>query len=335
MSKTFSTRPAGRIFGTVLLAALALGTAARADDSLIIGEFGTPLPMMAAAADGEYDKAMGQKIEWRKFGSGTDVIAAMASGDVKLAALGSSPFAIAASQGVPIKLFMISEVIGNSESLVARDGAGIASLADLKGKRVAVPVGSTAHFSLVGALKHAGVDEKAVTILSMSPDQIAAAWSQGAIDAAYIWEPVLSKIMESGKRIVGSDEVAKWGYPTFDGWVVNAKWAEEHPKELAAFVKVTDTATRAYLDDPAAYLASDKVGVIAKATGADPAQIKSVFDGFTFLTAAEQAGPDWLGGSIADTIAGTATFLKSAGRIDSVAKDYSKFVDVSALKAAE
>ncbi|MEZ5729135.1 MAG: hypothetical protein R3E48_14730 [Burkholderiaceae bacterium] len=57
---------------------------------------------------GDFEKATGWKIEWRKFGSGTEVIAAMASGDIKLAELGSSPLAIAASQGVDLQLFAVS-----------------------------------------------------------------------------------------------------------------------------------------------------------------------------------------------------------------------------------
>lgn len=70
----------------------------------------------------------------------------MASGDVVISELGSSPLAIATSQGVDIQLFMLAQVIGKAESLIVRDGSGIASIEDLKGKRVAVPVGSTAHF---------------------------------------------------------------------------------------------------------------------------------------------------------------------------------------------
>ena len=167
-----------------LVAACAMGGAAGAE-TLIIGHFGSPTPMQIAAAEKKYDEAMGYDIEWRKFAAGTDVIAAMASGDVKVAELGSSPLAIGVSQGVPIQLFMLAQVLGEAESLIARDGADIASLEDLKGKRVAVPVGSTSHFSLMGALKHAGIAEGDLTIMNMPPDQIAAAWEQDAIDAAF------------------------------------------------------------------------------------------------------------------------------------------------------
>ena len=182
---------------TILATALAVTTAFTSSamaQKIIVGHFGNPTPDQVAAAEGKFAEATGWDIEWRKFNAGTDVIAAMASGDIKLAELGSSPLAIAATQGVDIEMFMVAEVIGEAESLIVRDGSGIETIEDLKGKRIATPVGSTSHFSLMGALEHAGLTADDVTILNMPPDQIAAAWEQEAIDAAFIWEPVQSKL---------------------------------------------------------------------------------------------------------------------------------------------
>ena len=168
------------------VAAFAMLAGSASAETIIIGHFGNPTPMQLVAASDDLQKATGWDIEWRKFAAGTDVIAAMASGDVVLSELGSSPLAIAASQGVDLQLIAFSDVIGQAESLIAHNNSGIASVADLKGKRIAVPVGSTAHFSLMGALQHEGIAESEVTIMSMPPDQIAAAWEQGVIDAAWI-----------------------------------------------------------------------------------------------------------------------------------------------------
>jgi taurine transport system substrate-binding protein len=65
--------------------------------------------------------------------------------------------AIAASQGVDLQLFMFTQVLGEAEPLIVRNGADIQTLEGLQGKRVAVPVGFTAHFSLMGGIKHAGL----------------------------------------------------------------------------------------------------------------------------------------------------------------------------------
>lgn len=107
----------------------ALGWAASAETN-VIGHFGSPTPVQIAAAEKRYDAAMGFDVERRKFDAGADVIAAMASGSVAIAELGSSPLAIGASRGVPMQLFMPAQVLGDAESLIAREGAGIASLGD-------------------------------------------------------------------------------------------------------------------------------------------------------------------------------------------------------------
>ncbi len=296
-------------------------------EKVIIGHFGNPTPMQLLSTSDELAAATGWEIEWRKFDAGTDVIAAMASGDVVLSELGSSPVAIGASTGLDIQLIAYSDVIGKAESLIAREGSGIASVADLKGKTVGVPIGSTAHYSLMGALQHEGLAEADVNIVGMKPDDIAAAWGQGTIDAAWIWQPVQSEILKSGSLIIGADQTAEWGFPTYDGWVVNKAFGEANADKIVAFLKAVDKVNGMYLANPAAWTAdSAEVKALAAATGADPAQVPGILEGFTFLPMATQATDAWLG-SAAPKIKVTADFLKSAGRIDATIDDYSAFVN--------
>ncbi len=324
------------------LKSLLIGTAALAitagmgmAETIIIGNFGSPTPMQVARANKAFDAATGWDIEWRTFGSGTEVIAAMASGDVTIAELGSSPLAIGASQGVPLQLFMIAQGLGTAESLIAKEGSGIEKLEDLKGKKVAVPVGSTAHYSLMGGLAHAGIAESDVTIVNLPADQIAAAWDSGQVDAAFIWQPVQSQILQTGKFIVGADQTAQWGYPTFDGWVVNAEFAAANADKMAAFAKVMNEANQAYLANPDAWTAdSAEVKTIAEVTGADPAQVPDILKGFTFIPLADQLGDAWLGGAVAN-MKTTADFLVKAGRIDAAIDDYSPYVNTSIAEAAK
>jgi taurine transport system substrate-binding protein len=313
----------------------AMSMTVHAADKVIIGTFGESLPVQMAAHEGKLAEATGWNIDWRKFASGTDVIAAMASGDVALAELGSSPFAIGATQGVDIEAFMLDFVIGESESLIVRNGAGIESLEDLKGKRVATPLGSTAHFSLMGTLNHAGIAENELTIMGMPPDQITAAWQQEAIDAAFVWPPAQTEILKTGTRLVGADKVAEWGYPTFNVWVVNKEFAAANKDALIAFMKAVDAANLDYLQNMDAWTAdSAQVKAIAAQTGAAPETVVDSLKGYKFLPLAEQLEPAWMGGGIAKAVKDTAAFLKSAGRIDQAADDYSQSVNVDYLKAA-
>lgn len=320
------------LIGTALMA-LSAGSALA--ENVIIGHFGNPTPMQVARAEGAFDAATGWTIEWRQFGSGTEVIAAMASGDVQLSELGSSPLSIGTSQGLEIQLFMIAEGLGTAESLIATKASGITKLEDVKGKRIAVPVGSTAHYSLMGALAHAGIAETDVTIMNLPADQIAAAWDSGQVDAAFIWEPVQNQILQTGTFVVGADQTAAWGFPTFDGWVVNTAFAAANPDQMVAFAKTLDTVNKSYLADPAAWTAdSAQVKKIAEMTGAAPDQVPGILKGFTFIPLADQLGPNWMGGAAAN-MKTTADFLVKAGRIDAAIDDYSAFVNTAIADAAK
>ncbi len=316
-------------------AALALGVtagAARAD-KIIIGHFGTPMPFHVAVVSKQFEKATGWEIEWRKFGAGTEVIAAMASGDLKISELGSSPLAIGATQGVDFQLFAVSNVIGAAEALIVRNGTGIEKVEDLKGKKVGVPLGSTAHYSLMGALKHAGLSSADVEVLGMKPDQITAAWEQGQIDATFVWEPAKGASLKSGKQSLHAGEVP--GAASYDGWVVDRAFAEKNPEFLVAFLKTLEEANKAYRDNPAAWTAeSEPVKAIAASTGAPAAEIPAGLEGYGFPTLAEMASEEWLGGGSATNMAETARFLKDAKRIDSALDDYTPFVNPSFLKLA-
>ncbi len=324
-------------FKTLLVsaAAFAMTAGAALAENVIIGNFGSPTPMQVARAEGKFDAATGWTIEWRQFGSGTEVIAAMASGDVQVAELGSSPLSIGTSQGLEIQLFMIAQGLGTAESLIATKASGITKLEEMKGKRIAVPVGSTAHYSLMGALSHAGIAETDVTIMNLPADQIAAAWDSGQVDAAFIWEPVQNQILQSGTFIVGADQTAAWGFPTFDGWVVNSEFAAANADAMVAFAKTMNEANAAYLADPAAWTAdSAPVLKIAEVTGAAADQVPSILKGFTFIPLADQLAPNWLGGAAAN-MKTTADFLVTAGRIDAAIEDYSPFVNTAIAEAAK
>lgn len=313
----------------------ALPSASWAQMKVIIGHFGDPEPYKSIVADGSLEKATGWTIEWRKFNSGAEVNAAMASGSMVISEIGSVPLAAGASQGVDYQMIGLSNAIGASESLITRNGAGINKPADLKGKKVAVPVGSTAHFSLMGALKKYGIAEKDVQIIGMSPPEIAAAWSQNAIDAAFIWEPIQTKLRENGKLMIKASDVADIGYPTFNAWVANAKFAQENKAGVVAFLKAINAVNADYGKNKSKWNAeTPSLMAIAKSVGATPQDTLAALDGAIYPDGAMQMSAAWMGGGVAKTIKSTAEFLKAAGRINATAASYDKFVNAEYAKAA-
>jgi len=282
-------------------------------------------PAKVAQADGAYEKATQSTINWRKFDGGAQVITAVASGDVQIGYVGSSPLAAAATHQLPVETFLIATQIGAAEALVARNGAGINSPQDLVGKKIAVPFVSTGHYSLLAALKQWKIDPSTVTILNLDPPAIIAAWKRGDIDATYVWDPALGVAKESGKVLITSGELAKVGAPTFDAWIVRKDFATKHPEIVKAFAKVTLDAYADYRKDPKAWLANQSnVDKLVKLSGAKAADIPLLLQGNVYPLAADQVTA--LGAPTTQAITNTATFLKEQGKVDAVLPDYAPYV---------
>ena len=293
------------------------------------------VPLRTVMESGELEKTTGYKIKWRMFGGGGDVIRAMASGDVQIGEAGSSPFAAAISQGQDLRLFWILDDISDAEALIARNGTGINSIKDLKGKKVATPFVSTSHYQLMAAMKLDGVDPRGVNVLNMRPPEISAAWERGDIDAAFIWDPVLSKIKGNGKTLATSGSIGKKGYPTFDGLVVDAKWAEKNEEFMVALVKALAKADEDYRNNAAKWTAdSTQIKAIAKWTKADAKDVPASMALYKFPTMQEQLSAAWLGGGAAKAISDTAAFLKEQGRVQEVKTNYGSFVNSIYVKKA-
>ncbi|MQB42096.1 taurine ABC transporter substrate-binding protein [Rhizobium sp. ICMP 5592] len=296
-----------------------------ADVTLNIGYQPIVEPSRVPQADGDYEKATGAKISWHKFDGGADVVAAIASGSIDIGYVGSSPLAAAASRELPIEAIYVVGNISEAEALAVK---GIDKPEDLKGKKIATPFVSTSHYSLLTALKHWNIDPKTVQILNLRPPEIAAAWERGDLDGAYVWDPVLSQIKKNGKILATSGDVAKWGGPTFDAWIVSKKFADAHPDVVTSFVQVTGKAYASYHADPASWNASSpQAAKIAKLTGAKPEEVPELLKGYYFPTLKEQASAQFLGGDTVKAIAQTSAFLLEQGKVPAVLKDYAPYVN--------
>ena len=303
---------------------LMLATAAQAAGGTIrIGYQNEPDPSHAAIVDGAYEKATGDKIEWRKFESGASVIAALASNNIDIGYAGSSPLAAGVTRGAPIEAFLVAGLIGKAEALAVRNGAGVSEPKDLAGKKIAVPFVSTAHYSLLFALKHWGVDASKVNVLNLQPPEIAAAFARGDIDGAYVWDPVLSRLKDNGKVLIDSGEVAKLGGPTFVAWITRDDYAKAHPDVLKSFSKVTLDTFAHFRKVPDDYKAgTPNAKKIADFNGAKVEEIFEQIDGAYYPLADEQASEKLLGKGTADAIAQTAAFLKEQKKVDALLPSY-------------
>jgi taurine transport system substrate-binding protein len=285
------------------------------------------------------EKATGYKISWKQFGGGGEVIKALASGAVQVGEVGSAGIAAAVSRGEPLQLFWILDNIGDAEALVAKNGSGINSVADLKGKKIATPFNSTSHFDTIVALEQAHVNPADVQILNMRPPEIRAAWQRGDIQATFIWDPVLSEVKKDGKVITSSGKIAaETGKATFDGYVVNSDWAKTNHDFVVKFVKILAQADDDYRKNKAKWTAtSPEVKAVAKWSGAKAENVPQGMALYEFPTLKEQADK-WLGGgkdSLAvKALAATAEFQKAQKQIEKTLPDYSVAVNATYVKDA-
>lgn len=288
-----------------------------------------------------FEQATGYDVRWVKFDSGAKVINAMASGQVDISVAGSSPLAAAASQGIDLQLFWLLDDIAQAEALVVRDGSGIdpAQPATLKGKTLAVPFVSTTHFHTLFALESWGVPADQLKILNMQPNQIAAAWERGDIDAAFVWDPALARIKKSGKVMITSGELSAKGKATFDGLVVMRPFADANPEFMAKFVRIIADANAAYLADRAKLTVDAPVArANVDLLGGEPAEVVSAMALYGYPGIDEQVSARWLGGGAeggaAKALKATAEFLKAQGKVDTVLPDYAQFVTPAFAEAA-
>lgn len=308
-------------------------------DTITIGYQGMMNPWKSVIAEKQFEAETGMDVEWRRFDSGAKVITAMASGDIDIATAGSSPIAAAVNRGLDIELVWILENIDQAEALVVRDGSGISAPQDLKGKKIGVPFVSTTHFHMLFALEQFGLTEKEVQLINMQPNAIAAAWERGDIDGAFIWDPALGRIKESGHVLISSGDLSRWGKATFDGMVINKSFGEKQPEVVAKLIKLisdADTDYRTHKDSLTAD--SPMIKNIAKMTGGDAKNVAGVLALYQFPAITEQLSCAWLGcgkeGGAAKALQFTSEFLKQQGKVPALADDYSVFVNPSYAEAA-
>lgn len=319
------------VLGGALAMLVGLGGSAQASPKVVnVAYQATYSPWIEAMVDGKFEKATGYEIHWKKFNSGAAVMSAMASGDIDIGVLGSPPLTAAVSRGMDIQVFWILENIANAEALMVRDGAHVKTPQDLAGKTIAVPFASTSHYQLMYMLDKWGIADK-VRVINMSPEQAAAAWQRGDIDAAFIWGPALGRIRKTGHSMMSAGQICALGRCTFEGMAVTKGFGGAHPQFMSKFVGVINAANQDYHDHPDAWRAGSKnIGAVIRGLGGDANDAVEEMALYQYPSLKEQVSCQWLGcgaqGGVAKTLQLTAEFLKQQKKIDTVKSNYSDAV---------
>jgi ABC-type nitrate/sulfonate/bicarbonate transport system substrate-binding protein len=186
--------------------------------------------------------------EMSKFTAGPPQFAAIASDSVDLSLFGTAGMVFGLAQDLDLVNFYIQIQSSYSDGLVINPEAGIATVEDLAGKNVAYRRGSSAHLGLVRLLEDHGMTPDQLNLLDMEVPNLVPAFINGDIDAAYSWEPWLSKMEEEGGEVIA--RTSDVGLYTSDHWAARRAWAEDNPEAMRRVFCVIDKAYAAYTEDP-------------------------------------------------------------------------------------
>jgi sulfonate transport system substrate-binding protein len=194
----------------------------------------------------------GVLVEWIGFPAGPQLLEALNAGSIDFGHAGDTPPILAQAAGVPFVYVAHEPSRPHAEAILVPDGSPLKSLADLKGRRVALNKGSNVHYLLVRALEKAGVEYDQVKAIFLPPSDARAAFDGGSVDAWAAWDPYFAqaetgagaRVLADGEGLVANREfhLASRGLardrPDAIRVILSAlrregDWARGHPGEVA------------------------------------------------------------------------------------------------------
>ena len=175
--------------------------------------------------------ALGYKVTWIEFPSGPPLLEALNVGAVDFGNTGETPPIFAQAAGAPLRYVAYEPPAPRGEAILVPKNSALKSVADLKGKRVALNKGSNVHYLLVKALEKAGVKYSEIEPVFLAPADARAAFERGAVDAWVIWDP----FQAAAEAATGARTLADG-----TGLVANYQFYFSSQKFLEANPKVVD-----------------------------------------------------------------------------------------------
>ena len=315
---------------TALSMAAAAPGAAALDEITVAYFLEWPSPNLALKADGTFDKEMGLEVNWRSFGNGNEMTAAMVSGDVQIAySQGLTPFVVGVTNGAPLLLVSAAVSYAENDNCIVHKDAGItqANAKDLEGRKVASPIGNVTHYKMLRTLQHLEVDAGKINLLQMNPAEGAAALARGDVAMACGFGGGLQRMMKFGEPLMTAKEQEAIGIRVFDVVSVTNDFAAEHPDLVVKFLQLTEDANNMFREDTGKMLPA-----IAKQAGQSLEDAQSMVGLFEFPTRDEQLSEAWMGGTVEAFVNEVANFYVNEGSLPKALDDYGPTIDDSFMR---
>lgn len=133
-------------------------------------------------------------VKWIEFPAGPQLLEALAVGSLEFGLTGDTPPVFAQAAGKDLRYVGAEPPKPLSSALLVKPDAPLATLADLKGRKVALQKGSSAHYLLVRAVDRAGLQWSDIQPVYLAPSDARAAFERGSVDAWAIWDPYYAAV---------------------------------------------------------------------------------------------------------------------------------------------
>ncbi|WP_457363756.1 ABC transporter substrate-binding protein [Pseudomonas sp. TE3610] len=187
-------------------------------------------------------------LEWKQFTAGSPVAEALNAGSLDLGLLGDAPPLFLGALGAPIKVIAVTQQNLDGIAIVVGKHSPIKTVADIRGKRVAIWKGSWSQQLLFSALDKAGVPRDAVDIRYLSALDASHALDGGSVDVIATWEPYVTQQERQGGRVIAT---AQGLIPAQSFVVANNHSREEKRAAIADFLQRLKKAREWSVNDPA------------------------------------------------------------------------------------
>jgi sulfonate transport system substrate-binding protein len=160
-------------------------------------------PLAVLEKDGNLEKRLeplGYQVEWEEFAAGPQELEAMNAGGLDIALTAESPPIFAEAAGQSLVYLAANSSEGKAISLLVPFNSPAKNIKDLKGKKIASQKASIGHYLIVKALEKVGLKFSDIQPVYLPPPDANVAFSQGKVDAWFIWEPF---VMRNEKNKVG------------------------------------------------------------------------------------------------------------------------------------
>jgi sulfonate transport system substrate-binding protein len=175
-------------------------------------------------------KPLGYTVTWKEFPSGPQLLEGIKAGAIDFAHSGDAPPIFAQAAGTPLLYIGHEPAAPKGEAIIVPKDSPIKTVADLKGKKIALNKGSNVHYLLVRALDKAGLKYTDVELVYLPPAGGRAAFEKGDVDAWVIWEPYRTTAeMSSGARTLADGTGLVSNYEFF---FTTKAFAEAHPQMI-------------------------------------------------------------------------------------------------------